>query len=206
MIRKDPIFNEDYFRGNKGHFVKIKRRNCEENFEIWRATKKELDLEYQDFLKIVKFVKKDKLSKKQQAKSLKDLRKIIKSFSLAVYAYKEKTKNFLTAYLSKQEYRDELANNLYNLIIEKHFYTAYISFFIRLHNSMKHSGNFRILAFNNTKDNSKDFYVVNFSIKKEEKWIGILLDAPDIISYFKKANEYLNDIDNIIFHYMVRRS
>jgi len=206
MIRKDPVFNEEYFRSDKGHFVKIEKRNCKENFEIWRATKKELDFEYQDFLKVIKLIKKDKLSKKQQGKSLKELRKIIKSYSLAVYAYKEKTKNFLSAYLPELQHRDELSNSLFDSIIEKHFYTTYISFFIKLHNSIKHSGNFRILAFNNAKDNSKDFYVHNFSIKDKEKWIGVLLDAPDIINYFKKANEYLNDIDNIVFHYMVRRS
>jgi len=205
MIIKYKVFTEKYFRKNKAHFNKLKRRNCENSFGIWRATKKELDEEYKDFLGIIKKMGKNRLNKKEQKEILKDLRKSIKSFSMAVYSYKEKTKNFLNCYLGKNEYRDRLAKELYNLIIEKHFWTIYISFFIKLHNSIKHSGIFKILAFD-IKNRGKNFYIINFSIKKSERWMGRLLDGADIIHYFKKAMSYLNDIDREIFHYMVRRS
>jgi len=205
MIIKYKIFTDKYFRENKAHFNKLKQRNCEDSFEIWRATKRELDEEYKDFLDVITRIGKNRLDKKEQKETLKDLRKSIKGFSMGVYSYEEKTKNFLNCYLGRDEYRDEPAKELYNSIIEKQFWTIYISFFIRLHNSIKHSGVFKILAFD-IKEKGKDFYIINFSIKEKERWIGRSLDGADIIHYFKKAMSYLNDIDIEIFHYIVRRS
>lgn len=205
MIIKYKTFNEKYFRKNKAHFNKLKQRNCENSFEIWRATKRELDEEYKDFLDVITKIGKNKLDKKEQKETLKGLRRSIKGFSMGVYSYKEKIKNFLNCYLGKNEYRDEPAKELYNLVIEKQFWTIYINFFIKLHNSIKHSGVFKILAFD-IKEKGKDFYIINFSIKEEERWIGTSLDGADIVHYFKKAMSYLNDIDTEIFHYMVRRS
>jgi len=103
MIIKHKIFDEKYFRKNKTHFNKLKQRGCENCFEIWRATKRELNEEYKNFLDIITRMSKNELAKEEQEEILKDLRKSIKGFSMAVYSYKEKTKNFLNCYLGGEK-------------------------------------------------------------------------------------------------------
>lgn len=203
-IIKHKIFDDKYFRSNSSHFNKLKKRNCEKAFEIWRGAKKELDGEYKDFISVIKKLGSvHSPSKLRQQKLLKELRRSLKVFSMAVYACKEKAKNFLNCYISAD--KDELSETLYDSIIEKLFWTTYIRFFIKLHTSTKHSGIFKILAFD-FKEGGKDFYIINFSIKEKEGCIGLLLDGADIVYYAKKAMSYINDAEEQIFHYMVRRS
>ncbi len=209
-IIKHKLFDEKYFRSDKAHFNKLKVRNCEKAFEIWRATKLDLNEEFRIFTRIIKKIKRsksiheirDEKKREIQNRSLRELRKSIKDFGAAIYSYKEKTDQFLKNYLNLS---DKLDNDLHDSIIKNLFWLLPFRLFIGLNTSSKHSGAFQLLAFD-IKDKGKDFYIINISEKKDEESIGRLFDGADLVYLAERAIRYINDCEYDIFHHMVRRS
>lgn len=203
VIIKHQKFTDKYILRNKGHAKKIENRKCVRYFSLWRKSKKDLDDSYNELDRVLQSINLMKRPRKEtQKKLLRELNRGFKSFSMDLYSYKNKILDFLKNYLHKDPINEELFRSVENL-----FFSLPASFFIKLHNSYKHSGSFYILAFKGISSKASiDFYIINKSTKEEENYIGALLNGGDLVNYLRRVKKYTHDMEDDIFHNIVTRA